>query len=81
MELVIDPGGVVRCVYTEEMDLAALGSMEIRRASTVEPDAAGEWWADMAPVDGPRLGPYHRRSLALAAEVQWLAAYLTKLGN
>jgi len=81
MELVIAPGGTIRCIYDEAVDLAALGTLDIRRASTVEPDAAGEWWADMAPVGGPKLGPFHRRSLALAAEVAWLAAYLTQLGN
>jgi len=81
MELLICPGGIVRCIYTEGIDLAALGAMEIRRASTVEPDAAGAWWADLAPVDGPKLGPFRRRSLAVAAEVEWLAAYLTKVGN
>lgn len=76
MELVIAPGGVVRCVYGEEMDLAGLGTVEIHRASHVEPDATGRWWADLAPAGGPRLGPYSRRSAALAAEVTWLSAHL-----
>jgi len=81
MELVITPGGTIRCIYDEAVDLAALGKLEIRRASTVEPDAAGEWWADLAPVGGPKLGPFRRRGLALAAEVDWLAAYLTNVGD
>jgi len=34
----------------------------------VEPDAEGCWWADMGPVDGPVLGPFRSRSVALAAE-------------
>ena len=41
----------------ESLDLAAFGSIDIRRASHVEPDAAGQWWADLAPVGGSRLGP------------------------
>jgi len=81
MELVITPGGTIRCIYDEAVDLAALGTLDIRRASTVEPDAAGAWWADLAPVGGPKLGPFHRRSLAVAAEVEWLVAYLTNVGN
>lgn len=72
MQLVIEPGGVVRCVYSEAIDLAALGNPAISRASHVEPDQQGRWWADMGPVSGPRLGPYNRRSEALAAEHAWL---------
>jgi hypothetical protein len=72
MRMVIDPLGQVRCLYTEVLDLPALGPLAIRRASQVEPDAAGQWWADLAPVSGPRLGPYLRRSDALAAEQAWL---------
>jgi len=36
--------------YTEALDLAALGSLSIRRASHVEPDEQGRWWADLAPA-------------------------------
>jgi len=73
MELVVDPSGQVRCVYGEEMDLSGLGHVQIRRASNVEPDGSGRWWADLAPVAGPRLGPFPRRSEALEAEQRWLA--------
>lgn len=72
MELIIDPAGAVRCVYGEEINLQVLGSPQIRRASHVEPDDHGRWWADMSPVSGPRLGPYPSRSLALEAEAAWL---------
>lgn len=47
--------------------------MQISRASHVEPDAEGYWWADMGPVEGPVLGPYGSRSEALGAEREWLA--------
>ena len=57
MQLVIESGGVVRCIYGEEIDLAALGSPAISRASHVEPDQQGRWLADMSPVGGPLLGP------------------------
>jgi hypothetical protein len=76
MQLLIDPQGQVRCLYGEMIDLASLGVASIRRASHVEPDDAGRWWADLAPVGGPRLGPFPRRSAALQAEVAWLDQFL-----
>jgi hypothetical protein len=72
MQLVVQPNGMVRCVYDELIDLAKLGSLQIRRASHVEPDAEGNWRADLSPVEGPRLGPFTRRSDALQAERDWL---------
>ena len=75
MDLVVDPRGVVRAVYAEAIDLASLGRPTIARASHVEPDADGRWHADLGPVGGPALGPFARRSEALAAEVAWLEAH------
>ena len=72
MQLVIESGGAVRCIYSEEIDLAALGSLAISRASHVEADQLGSWWADMGPVNGSCLGPYNLRSEALVAEAAWL---------
>ena len=73
MELVVDAGGDVRCVYGEELDLREIGKLQITRASHVEPDRDGYWWADMGPVDGPFLGPFKNRSEALGAEREWLS--------
>ncbi len=75
MDLVVDPSGRISCIYDEAIDLAALGAMSIVRASHVEPDAAGRWVADLAPVGGPALGPFALRSEALAAERAWLEAH------
>jgi hypothetical protein len=75
MQLIVDAQGVVRCVYAEAIDLTVLGPVSIRRASHVEPDAAGQWWADLAPVAGPRLGPFARRAEALTAEQRWLEVH------
>jgi hypothetical protein len=72
MQLTVNAHGEVRCVYGEMLDLAALGELSIHRASHVEPDEEGRWWADLAPVGGPRLGPFDRRSVALGAEQTWL---------
>jgi hypothetical protein len=72
MELVIDAGGVVRCIYDEAMELREIGKLQITRASHVEPDRDGFWWADMGPSGGPVLGPFVTRSEALDAERGWL---------
>jgi hypothetical protein len=73
MELLVNAGGSVRCIYDEGIDLREIGRLTITRASHVEPDRDGFWWADMGPVDGPMLGPYGSRSEALQAEREWLA--------
>ena len=70
MDLFIAPNGTAKAIYGEEIDLHSLGTTTITRASHVEPNASGLWFADM--VDGPQLGPFTRRSEALAAEVAWL---------
>ena len=75
MQLVIAPDGTVRSVYDEQIDLAALGPPAIARASHVEPGGDGAWHADLSPVAGPVLGPFARRSEALAAERAWLEAH------
>ena len=72
MQLVIEPGGRVRCIYGEAIDLAALGTPAITRASHVEPDGQGRWLVDLSPCEGPLLGPFAFRSQALAAEHSWL---------
>ena len=72
MELFIDAAGNVRCVYSEVIDLSALGTQQIGRAGFVEPDPQGQWWADLFPVGGPRLGPFVRRGEGLRAESEWL---------
>jgi hypothetical protein len=72
MELIVTGDGGVRCIYDEALDLRALGKMQITRASHVEPDSDGNWFADMGPSGGPVLGPYGSRSEALGAERGWL---------
>ena len=74
MDLVISPDGTVRAIYAEDIQLTNLGSAVISRASHVEPDSQGRWLADLSPVSGPVLGPFNRRSEALAAELDWLEA-------
>jgi hypothetical protein len=77
MELVVDAGGGVRCIYGEELDLREIGRLQITRASHVEPDRDGYWFADMGPSGGPMLGPYGSRTEALEAERAWLAGRMS----
>ncbi len=75
MELVVDAGGSVRCIYDEALDLREIGQLQITRASHVEPDAEGYWRADMGPSGGPVLGPFRSRSEALGAENVWISRF------
>jgi len=81
MTLLVSAQGAVRCVYAEDFDLTSLGALEISRASHVEPDKTGRWWADITPVGGPVLGPFGRRSDALAAEQRWLDGNLPSVAT
>lgn len=73
MVVVIDRTGTITTLYTEFLNLAALGAQNIARASHVEPDADGHWFAEIR--EGPRLGPFARRSEAIKAEVDWLTEH------
>ncbi len=80
MNIYVRPDGTAQCVYNEEINLSQLGTLDIRRASHVEPIAnnPGKWGADLAPVGGPFLGPFDTRAAALAAEIAWLDNELTQ---
>jgi hypothetical protein len=75
VNLIIERNGHVRGIYGEALNLAALGTPQISRASHVEPDDSGRWLADLSPVGGPVLGPFSKRSEALEAEVKWLESF------
>ena len=72
MQLLIEEGGTIRCIYSEDVALDRLGKLTITRGSHVEPTPDGQWTADLSPVAGPMLGPFDCRSDALAAEQLWL---------
>jgi hypothetical protein len=38
MQILIEPGGNVRCVYCEAINLSKIGQLTISRGSHVEPD-------------------------------------------
>lgn len=69
----IGTDGQMKFIWSDKLaPLFNDGRGTIRRASHVEPTAAGKWTADMAPVNGPVLGPYDTRGEALAAETKWI---------
>jgi hypothetical protein len=65
--------GTIQFVYDDRLrGLLAQGEAKVTRASSVEPDEQNQWWADLAAVRGPKLGPFADRQAALDAEVRWL---------
>lgn len=74
MNLYFRPDGSAQCLYAEDIALGALGQLDIKRASHVEPDPThpGTWYIDLSPVGGPRVDGFASRAAALAAEERWL---------
>jgi hypothetical protein len=62
--LVVGVDGGMRCIDDEALDLREIGKLRITRASHVEPDAEGYWWAEITPSGGPVLGPFRTRTEA-----------------
>jgi hypothetical protein len=72
----IAPNGQIRFIYNDSLrSLMEEGESVIKRASHVEPNAEGKWEVDMAPVGGPKFGPFETRKEALAEEVKWLESH------
>ena len=46
-----DPSGLGQCLYSELIDLAAIGSLELRRASTIEFNQEQQQWEVRATND------------------------------
>ena len=74
VDVVFAPDGTGALIYTDAVDVQALGRVETTRASHVEPAPEGGWIADLGPSAGPVLGPFRYRREALEAEVEWLKA-------
>ena len=82
MQLVIKPGGIIQCIYGEEIDLAALGKPAISAPAMSSLTSRGGGWRIYHPVNGPLLGPFHSRSEALVAEQAWLETnWLGRVGG
>ena len=74
----IEPDGTVVTVYTDTIDLRAVGHVHAVRASVVEWDESGQAWTARILATGERLGPFATRAEAVAAERAVLA---TRLGT
>lgn len=71
--IVVRPNGTIRMLYDDSLrGLLLDGRYSIVRASSVEPDSAGGWSADLAACGGPILGSFSTRSAALEAEISWI---------
>ena len=65
-------GDTIRFIYDDELSsFAELGQAETKRASHVEP-VGSDWFVDLSPSKGPKLGPFKLKQEALDAEVAWL---------
>jgi hypothetical protein len=78
MEIVIKPTGVFIGIYDDAFDYGELGRPSIRRASHVEPDESGGWFADLSLINGPKLGPFNKRNEAIDAELGYLNLMLSE---
>ena len=79
----IHKDGVIEFIYDDDLASFIHGceNKEIFRASHVEPDADGKWYADLSPVKGPKLTGFNTRQEALNAEVKWLVDQYLRSGN
>jgi hypothetical protein len=83
IDVFIHADGTVKFLYYDELKpLLSIGPAQVARASHVDPELNSDglfWFADLAPVSGPKLGPFDTRTEAIAAEVLWLTTnYLNK---
>ncbi len=67
--ITFDPAGNGRCLYTEVIDLSALGALEIVRASTIEFNNAAQLW-EVKSTGGALLFSHPSRSACLDWEHQ-----------
>jgi hypothetical protein len=84
MKLSISRDGTITAIYSDSLAplIEGAANVAITRASNVEPDQFGQWWATMHASANDRInpgrvfGPFKLRSEALAAEVAYLEARL-----
>lgn len=81
MDIFIKPDGAVQALYTDDFDFETLGKREISKASYIEVDEQSQFWSDLSPVDGPRLGPFYKRSQAIKAEQDWIVQNIFEVTN
>ena len=70
-EIIFASDGTGRCLYTEAIDLSAVGRLAIARATTIEFDAAAQRWVVRTP-EGVERFRHARREACVA----WVHAAL-----
>ena len=89
-KIIFNPAGTMHAIYNEGLCglgkivyIKRASSVEVRGSLgwrewckwwRLRSIPTGMWYADLAPVRGPVLGPFPQRSDALQAEVAWLDA-------
>jgi hypothetical protein len=66
-EIIFQTDGTGRCLYTEAIDLSAVGRLAIARATTIEFDAAAQRWVVRTP-EGVERFRHARREACVAWE-------------
>jgi hypothetical protein len=74
--IVVKRGGLIRTLYTEKVNLHALGILQVERASNVEYDNEKQGWT-VTLANGVEIPVvFKSRALALESEVNYLQARL-----
>lgn len=69
----IAPDGTVRFIYDDTLKpVLEAGVSTIQRASFLIQQTDGQWLANLEPVNGPILGPFPTRELAIEGEQDWI---------
>jgi hypothetical protein len=77
----VNPNGTVVAVYTDTIDLRAVGHLRAVRASAVEWDERRQAWVARILSTGEVLGPFTTRTEAVEAERLVLATRLEAASN
>lgn len=65
-----DPEGTGHCLYTEAIELSTIGPLEVRRASTIEFNAADQRW-EVRKTTEECIFSHRLRSVCVAWELQY----------
>ena len=82
-DIFILPDGTVKFIFDDALrPVLDIGISDVRRASHVELEETEDglkWFADMSLVEGPKLGPFDSRDLAVKEEINWLNANISDI--
>lgn len=64
--------GCIKHIYNEDIDLSSIGEQQVKRASVVDPEDNGKWFADLSLSGGQKVTGFDKRSDALKYEINYL---------